>query len=81
LANGRKYLPSADCIWPPVMNEKVRELVMAGGGKIVGEESHPLDRMDYRKTVERITASGADVVFNTIVPPDLSCLCMSLRVR
>jgi hypothetical protein len=63
------------------MNEKVRERVMASGGQIVGEECHPLDRMDYRETVERITASGADAVFNTIVPPGPSCLCMSLRVR
>src|SRR5438045_5803882 len=28
--------------------------------------------MDYRDTVERINASGADVVFNTIVPPGVS---------
>lgn len=66
------YLPSADYIWPHVMNKKVRELVTANGGQIVGEEYHPLDRMDYRETVERITASGADVVFNTIVPPGLT---------
>ena len=63
------YLPSADYIWPHVMNKKVRELVTANGGRIVGEEYHPLDHMDYRATVERITASNADVVFNTIVPP------------
>ena len=28
--------------------------------------------MDYRETVERITASGADAVFNTIVPPGVT---------
>ena len=41
-------------------------------GKTAGlsvEEYHPLDHTDYRATVERITASKADVVFNTIVPP------------
>ena len=54
------------------MNKKVRELVTANGGQIVGEEYHPLDRVDYRETVERITASRADVVFNTIVPPGLT---------
>ena len=63
------YLPSADYIWPHVLNEKVREVVTANGGSIVGEEYHPLDHMDYAATVERIMASGADVVFNTIVPP------------
>ena len=63
------YLPSADYIWPHVMNARVREVVTANGGEIVGEEYFPLDHADYRETVERIAASGADVVFNTIVPP------------
>src|ERR1019366_6203248 len=31
-----------------------------------------LDHMDYGATVERITASGAEVVFNTIVPPGVA---------
>ncbi|HEV2281943.1 MAG TPA: substrate-binding protein [bacterium] len=66
------YLPSADYIWPHVMNKKVRELVAANGGQIAGEEYYPLDHIDYRETVERIAASGADVVFNTIVPPGLT---------
>jgi branched-chain amino acid transport system substrate-binding protein len=66
------YLPSADYIWPHVLNTRVKEVVEAGGGSIVGEEYHPLDHMDYRETVERINASGADVVFNTIVPPGVT---------
>jgi branched-chain amino acid transport system substrate-binding protein len=65
------YLPSADYIWPRVMNKKVRELVTANGGTIVGEEYYPLDHMEYAGTVEKIMASGAEVVFNTIVPPGL----------
>jgi ABC-type branched-subunit amino acid transport system substrate-binding protein len=66
------YLPSADYIWPHVMNARIREVVTANGGAIVGEEYFPLDHMDYRETVERITASGADAVFNTIVPPGIT---------
>src|SRR5947199_4093629 len=66
------YLPSADYIWPHVLNEKVREVVTANGGTIVGEEYHPLDHTDYRETVARIKSSGADIVFNTIVPPGLT---------
>src|SRR3954463_6370253 len=66
------YLPSADYIWPHVLNEKVREVVTAGGGEIVGEEYYPLDHTDYSETVERIMSSGADLVFNTIVPPGLT---------
>jgi ABC-type branched-subunit amino acid transport system substrate-binding protein len=66
------YLPSADYIWPHVMNARVREVVTASGGAIVGEEYFPVDHADYRATVERITASGADVVFNTTVPPGVA---------
>jgi ABC-type branched-subunit amino acid transport system substrate-binding protein len=66
------YLPSADYIWPRVMNKKVREVVTASGGAIVGEEYFPLDHTDYRKTIDKTTSSGAEVVFNTIVPPGLT---------
>jgi ABC-type branched-subunit amino acid transport system substrate-binding protein len=66
------YLPSADYIWPHTMNRKVREVVTAHGGEIVGEEYFPLDHTDYSKTVHKIMSSGAEVVFNTIVPPGLT---------
>lgn len=68
----RFYLPSADYVWPHVLNGKVREAVAANGGAIVGEEYFPLDHTDYRETVEKISSSGAEVVFNTIVPPGLT---------
>jgi len=65
------YLPSADYIWPHVLNKKVHEVATANGGTIVGEEYFPLDHEDYSETIEKITSSGAEVVFNTIVPPGL----------
>jgi ABC-type branched-subunit amino acid transport system substrate-binding protein len=65
------YLPSADYIWPHVMNKRVREIVTANGGTIEGEEYFPLDHADYSKTIEKIISCGAEVVFNTIVPPGL----------
>ena len=66
------YLPSADYIWPHTMNKKVRQVVTANGGAIVGEEYYPLDHTDYRKTVDKITSSAAEVVFNTTVPPGIA---------
>src|SRR5207247_2276137 len=66
------YLPSADYIWPHILNEKVREVATANGGAIVGEEYFPLDHTDYGQTIDKITFSGAEVVFNTIVPPGLT---------
>ena len=66
------YLPSADYIWPRTMNKRVRQVVTANGGSIVGEEYFPLDHADYRQTVEKIMSSGAEVVFNTTVPPGVA---------
>jgi ABC-type branched-subunit amino acid transport system substrate-binding protein len=68
----RFYLPSADYIWPHVLNKKVWEVVTAAGGSVVGEQYFPLDHMDYDNLVDDIMASDADVVFNTIVPPGLT---------
>ena len=66
------YLPSADYIWPIAMNKNVRRVVTANGGAIVGEEYFPLDRTNYAQTVDKIASTGAEVVFNTIVPPGLA---------
>src|SRR5579871_297581 len=68
----RFYLPSADYIWPHVMNARVREVVTANGGEIVGEEYFPLEHGDWAATVERITAADTDFVFNTTVPPGVT---------
>jgi ABC-type branched-subunit amino acid transport system substrate-binding protein len=54
------------------MNKKVRHVVTANGGAIAGEEYFPLDHSDYSRTIDNITSSGAQVVFNTIVPPGVT---------
>lgn len=63
------WCPSADYIWPRTMNRKLREVAAARGGSIVGEEYFPLEHTDYKATVDKIMSSGAEVVFNTTVPP------------
>jgi len=68
----RFFLPSADYIWPHVMNQKMHDVVEANGGEIVGEEYFPLDHADYRETIDRIMETGTDVVFNTTVPPGVA---------
>ena len=71
--NAKKvYLPSADYIWPRVLNQRARGVVAANGGTIVGEEYFPLDHNSYRGTVDRIMSSGAEIVFNTTVPPGVA---------
>ena len=54
------------------MNKRVWEVVTSGGGTVVGEQYFALDHLDYDHLVDDIMASGADVVFNTIVPPGLT---------
>ena len=66
------YLPSADYIWPHVLNQSVRDVITPLGGEVVGEEYFPLDHTDYASVVDDIMTSGAEVVFNTIVPPGLT---------
>jgi ABC-type branched-subunit amino acid transport system substrate-binding protein len=73
------YCPSADYIWPRRMNGKLREVVAANGGAIVGEEYFPIDHTDYRQTVDRIMSSGADVVFNSIIPPGIGAFLVQLH--
>jgi len=65
------YLPSADYIWPHLLNKAAKRMVARHGGEISGEEYFPLDHTDYRATVEKIMSTGTEVVFNTIVPPGL----------
>src|SRR3954470_2911077 len=52
------YMPSADYIWPHVMNNKVREVVPAQGGEVVREQYFPLDHVDYHTVVPDIMATG-----------------------
>ena len=79
------YLPSADYIWPQVMNRKLHEVASANGGEVLGEEYYPIDHADWEETVGRINSSGAHVVFNTTVPPGcfpfLEALCASGYTR
>ena len=66
------YLPSADYIWPHLLNKSAKRMVTGNGGEIVGEEYFPLDHTNYRETVKKIMSTGTEVIFNTIVPPGLT---------
>lgn len=62
------YLPSADYIWPRLLNQSARKVIAEQGGEIFGEDYFPLAQTDYRATVEKIMSSGVEIVFNTTVP-------------
>src|SRR5258708_12259157 len=51
------YLPSADYIWPPTLNRKLRHVVTANGGSVVGQEYFPLRHPAYGDTNPTIIAN------------------------
>jgi ABC-type branched-subunit amino acid transport system substrate-binding protein len=73
IRNGGKRFafPSANYVWPHVLNEYARSIVEKNGGEVVFEEYYPLDQIEYGATVSKIMTEKVDVVFNTVIPPGL----------
>jgi urea transport system substrate-binding protein len=71
IKNGGKRFafPSANYVWPHVLNEYARKVVEANGGEVIFEEYYPLDQIEYSATVNKIINEKVDVVFNTVIPP------------
>ena len=68
----RFYLPSADYIWPRILNQRVRQVVTANGGIDRRRGVLPPRPRRLRADDREDPSSGAEVVFNTIVPPGVS---------
>ncbi len=67
---GKRFaLPSANYVWPHVLNEYARKSIEQNGGEVVFEEYYPLDQVEYSATVNKIIQEKVDVVFNTVIPP------------
>ena len=71
IKNGGKRFafPSANYIWPKLLNQYARKVVEASGGEVVFEEYYPLDQVEYSATVNKIMTNNVNVVFNTVIPP------------
>jgi branched-chain amino acid transport system substrate-binding protein len=70
---GKRFcLPSANYVWPHVLNEYARKTIEANGGEVIFEEYYPLDQVEYSATVNKIMTEKVDVVFNTVIPPGLA---------
>jgi ABC-type branched-subunit amino acid transport system substrate-binding protein len=63
------FLAGADYIYPRNILAKVRALVEAGGGRVVGEEYYPLDATDISALQNKVLSSGAEVLFSVVVLP------------
>lgn len=80
IANGGKRfaLPSANYVWPHVLNEYARKTIEDNGGEVVLEEYFPLDQVEFGAAVKRIMDEKIDVVFNTVIPPGVGPLVKQL---
>ena len=67
----RFALPSANYIWPQLLNKWARRVIEENGAEVVMEEYYPLDQLEYSATVGKIMSEGIDHVFNTVIPPGL----------
>jgi ABC-type branched-subunit amino acid transport system substrate-binding protein len=67
---GKRFaLPSANYVWPHLLNAYARKVIESNGGEVIFEEYYPLDQVEYSATVNKIMTNNVDVVFNTVIPP------------
>lgn len=71
LGKRRFAMPSANYVWPQLLNKYARKVIEANGGEVVFEEYYPLDQAEYSATIGKIRDGKVDCVFNTIIPPGL----------
>ena len=67
----RFAMPSANYVWPQLLNKYARKVIEANGAEVVFEEYYPLDQPEYSATINKIRDGKVDCVFNTIIPPGL----------
>jgi len=65
----RFAMPSANYVWPQLLNKYARKVIEANGGEVVFEEYYPLDQAEYSATIGKIQDGKVDCVFMTIIPP------------
>ena len=76
--NKRFAMPSANYIWPQLLNKWARQVIEQNGGEVVFEEYYPLDQLEYSATVAKIMNEEVDHVFNTVIPPGLQAFTKQL---
>src|SRR3954449_6219144 len=67
----RFAMPSANYVWPQLLNKYARKVIEANGAEVVFEEYYPLDQPEYSATISKIRDGKVDCVFNTVIPPGL----------
>lgn len=62
----RFYLVGSDYVFPRTANRMVKNILLAQGGKLLGERYLPLGAGDMKPVVEEIAAQRPDFVLNTL---------------
>ena len=65
----RVYLAGANYIWGWEMNRLAREIVLEGGGEIVGERCLPIEETDVERLIADIEPQRPDFVLNNLIGP------------
>jgi urea transport system substrate-binding protein len=60
------FLLGSDYVFPRTANKIIKAQLKDAGIEVVGEEYTPLGATEYSTVISKITASGADVVYNTL---------------
>jgi urea transport system substrate-binding protein len=76
--NKRFAFPSANYIWPQLLNKWARKVIEDNGAEVVYEEYFPLDQLEYSAAVGKIMSENVDHVFNTVIPPGLQAFTKQL---
>jgi branched-chain amino acid transport system substrate-binding protein len=76
--NKRFAMPSANYIWPQLLNKWARQVIEENDGEVVFEEYYPLDQLEYSATVAKIMNENVDHIFNTVIPPGLQAFTKQL---
>ncbi|TCZ52947.1 substrate-binding protein [Roseicella aquatilis] len=71
LGKKRFAMPSANYVWPQLLNKYARKVIEANGGEVVFEEYYPLDQAEYSATISKIRDGKVDCLFSTIIAPGL----------
>ncbi len=67
LGRTKFYLIGANYIYPKETNREVKALLEKYGGEYVAEEFSPLGHTEFSTNINKIAASGCDVVFSDLV--------------
>ncbi|MDN5749335.1 MAG: ABC transporter substrate-binding protein, partial [Pseudonocardia sp.] len=67
----RWFLAGNDYVWPQVVHARAREVLAEHRASVVGEGLAALGTRDFAPLIERIAASGADLVLSSFVGADL----------